>query len=270
MVYDLASTKHVFSDWDLIEAGSGLARHDPDRRDQKPARPPMHPTRELPHGVRISVHYPRIEPDRLVEPDTPEEGALICYVSIFEDDGLYRMYMMNWGDVNEGWDDGSRGNLYDYMLAYAESSDGTNWTKPSVGAVSWNGSTDNNLVYTGHAAPAFKDPNAPPDQRYKLVCMDTYNGRPCLRGPFRRTACGSRRWRRRSFSTMEAIRTPSYASSDRARDTIGGSIRTRSRATVCSPHPPRFPTCPTNCRSTSSMEDIGRLELGRPGFDVMR
>ena len=142
----------------------------------------MHPTRELPHGVRISVHYPRIEPDRLVEPDTPEEGALICYVSIFEDDGLYRMYMMNWGDVNEGWDDGSRGNLYDYMLAYAESSDGTNWTKPSVGAVSWNGSTDNNLVYTGHAAPAFKDPNAPPDQRYKLVCMDTYNGRPCLRG----------------------------------------------------------------------------------------
>lgn len=182
MVYDLASTKHVFSDWDLIEAGSGLARHDPDRRDQKPAGPPLHPTRELPHGVRISVHHPRIEPDRLIEPDTPEEGALICYVSVFEDDGLYRIYMMNWGDdVSEGWDDSSRGSLYDYMLAYAESSDGINWTKPSVGAVIWNGSTDNNLVYAGHAAPPFKDPNAPPDQRYKLVCMDTYNGRPCLR-----------------------------------------------------------------------------------------
>ena len=182
MAYDLASTKHVFTDWDLIEPGSGLARHDPSAGGEKPTGPQMQPTREMPHGVRIAVHNPRIEPERLVEPDNPWEGAFICYVSIFEDDGLYRMYMMNWGNVNQGWDDGRRGHLYDYMVVYAESTDGINWTKPNVGAVSWNGSTDNNVVYAGHGAPAFKDPSAPPDQRYKLVCMDTYKGRPCLRG----------------------------------------------------------------------------------------
>ena len=164
MAYDLASTKHVFTDWDLIEPGSGLARHDPSAGGEKPAGPQMQPTREMPHGVRIAVHNPRIEPERLVEPDNPWEGAFICYVSIFEDDGLYRMYMMN-------------------------------WTKPNVGAVSWNGSTDNNVVCAGHGAPAFKDPSAPPDQRYKLVCMDTYKGRPCLRGAV--SADGMR------FNTME-------------------------------------------------------------------
>ena len=195
MAYDLASTKHVFTDWDLIEPGSGLARHDPSAGGEKPTGPQMQPTREMPHGVRIAVHNPRIEPERLVEPDNPWEGAFICYVSIFEDDGLYRMYMMNWGNVNQGWDDGRRGHLYDYMVVYAESTDGINWTKPNVGAVSWNGSTDNNVVYAGHGAPAFKDPSAPPDQRYKLVCMDTYKGRPCLRGAV--SADGMR------FNTME-------------------------------------------------------------------
>ena len=137
----------------------------------------------MPHGVRIAVHLPRIEPERLVEPDTPAEGAYIAYVSIFENDGLYRMYMMNVTYVNQDWVEGRGGRVYDYVLAYAESSDGTNWTKPNVGAVSWNGSTDNNLVYYGHASPAFKDPSAPPDERYKLVCNGPpINGRPCLRG----------------------------------------------------------------------------------------
>ena len=182
MTYDLAGTKHVFTDWDLIEPGSGLARHDPSRREGIPGSPLMQPTREMPHGVRIAVHYPRIEPERLVEPDTPAEGAFICYVSIFEDDGLYRMYMMNTSYVGQELVHGRGGDAYKYMLAYAESSDGANWTKPNVGAVNWNGSTDNNLVYAGHAAPAFKDPSAPPDQRYKLVCMYTENGRSVLRG----------------------------------------------------------------------------------------
>ena len=72
--------------------------------------------------------------------------------------------------------------LKEYMLAYAESSDGVNWTKPSTGAVRCDGSTDNNLVYAGHASPAFKDPSAPPDERYKLVTLGIQDGKPHMFG----------------------------------------------------------------------------------------
>ena len=36
MAYDLAGIKHVFSDWDLIEPGNGLARHGPSAGDDEP------------------------------------------------------------------------------------------------------------------------------------------------------------------------------------------------------------------------------------------
>ncbi len=177
MIYHLGSKKHVFADWDLIEPGSGLARYDGRICDGAPASPALYATREMPYGVGITAHRPRIDKEPLLQPDTFAEGGFICYVSVFEDDGLYRMYTMNWGDARQGWN-----NPYEYMLAYAESTDGTNWTKPSIGIVDCNGSTDNNLVYAGHASPAFKDPNAPPDERYKLVGMGRKNGRPHLFG----------------------------------------------------------------------------------------
>ena len=182
MVYELGTKKHVFADWDLIEPGQGLARVGPSPGDERPSRPQMHGSREMPHGVAISVHRPRIDPQRLVEPDTPCEGGFMCYVNIFEDDGLYRMYSMNCGDFsNVVWNNPYRG-YEDYMLAYAESSDGVTWTKPSIGAISCNGSTSNNLVYAGHASPAFKDPSAPPEERYKLVALGIHEGKACMFG----------------------------------------------------------------------------------------
>ena len=198
-IYNLGTSKHVFADWDLIEPGSGLAHHDPNTREDSPPLPGIRATRDMPFGVTISAHRPRVDKESLLQPDTFAEGAFICYVSIFEDDGLYRMYTMNWGDVRRGWD-----NPYEYMLTYAESTDGKNWTKPSIGTVNCNGSTDNNLVYGGHAAPAFKDPSAPPSERYKLVGMGKKNGRPHLFGAVSEDG--------RHFRTLEKPLLDNYAS----------------------------------------------------------
>ena len=187
MAFELGGRKHVFTDWDLIDPGSGLERYYPSQEDDGITGPRMIGTREMPYGLRISTHAPRIDPDRLVQPDTPAEGKFICFANIFEDDGLFRMYMMNWGKVNIEWDNQHAGwlqggHLSEYFLTYAESLDGFNWTKPNVGAIKSDGSADNNLVYAGHASPAFKDPSAPPDERYKLVTMGIENGKALMFG----------------------------------------------------------------------------------------
>ena len=176
MPYHFSDKKHVFSDWDLIEPGSGLARYNPAAEREKSAEPRLYPVQEMPYGVRISTHYPRLDRGRLVEPDMPCEGLFICYATVFEDDGLYRMYSMNFGEDLEMEGDGSHEIVTEatggqYFLAYAESVDGVNWKKPEIGAVRCNGSTANNLVYAGHASPVFKDPGAPPQERYKLLTM---------------------------------------------------------------------------------------------------
>ena len=52
MAYDLSSRKHVFVDWELIEPGYGVASG-----GERPE--PW----EMPHGVRLAVHKPRIDPE---------------------------------------------------------------------------------------------------------------------------------------------------------------------------------------------------------------
>ncbi len=171
MPYHFSDKNHVFSDWDLIEPGNGLARYNPAEDQEKSAEPRMYPALEMPYGVRISTHYPRLDRQRLVEPDTPSEGLFICYATIFEDDGLYRMYSMNFGEGLDLEGDGSHDILKEYFLVYAESTDGVHWKKPNIGTICCNGSTANNLVYAGHASPVFKDPGAPPHERYKLLTL---------------------------------------------------------------------------------------------------
>ena len=170
-MYHFRHRKHVFCDWDLIEPGTGLARYGPARGEPKPETPQIYPARDMAYGLRISVHHPRLDREPVVAPDQPCEGLFLCFATLFEDDGIYRMYSMNFGHGLSLEGDGSHRILAEYMLAYAESADLVRWQKPSVGTVKCHGSTDNNLVYAGHASPAFKDPGAPPEERYKLLTM---------------------------------------------------------------------------------------------------
>lgn len=75
------------------------------------------------------------------------------------------------------------------LLLYAESDDGTNWTKPNLGLVEWNGSKENNIVLVGitdnvGGARYLDTPNIiyrpddpDPNNRYMLFCAHwTGNG----------------------------------------------------------------------------------------------
>ncbi|MEJ1973103.1 MAG: hypothetical protein WDM96_11785 [Lacunisphaera sp.] len=54
-------------------------------------------------------------------------------------------------------------------IAYAESKDGVNWTKPDLGLVEFAGSKANNLTTAESGVAPFLDPNAPPAERYAAV-----------------------------------------------------------------------------------------------------
>ena len=76
------------------------------------------------------------------------------------------------------------------LLAYAESTDGSTWTKPTIGTVELDGSKDNNIVYglnvargrSVNSACVFRDPTGGPNDRYKLLYRDPQDDVPHLYG----------------------------------------------------------------------------------------
>jgi len=70
-----------------------------------------------------------------------------------------------------------RGAKRKYALCYATSRDGVTWEKPSAGVMSYQGRKKNNLLLVDRlGCTAFKDPSAPPEERFKLI----YGGGPSL------------------------------------------------------------------------------------------
>jgi len=124
--------------------------------------------------AELRLHHPTPREVVLVH-DAPWEGNATAYHSIFKDGDRYRMYYRAWnlkgvaGKISTGV----------LSLCYAESDDGIHWRKPALGLHEFQGSKANNIVisrelaaryHTTVGSPAvFKDknPNAPPDARYK-------------------------------------------------------------------------------------------------------
>ena len=180
--FQLGSRKHVFVDWDLIEPGYGLSFG-----GQRPD------SWEMPFGVRLKAHLPRLDRIPLVTADKPWEGGnalsgLGVYSTLLEDEGHWRLYYDSGdlsGELEVDEDVGTQ-----RVMAYAESSDGTHWVKPELGLVTYRGSRRNNLVFgldaspgrDAHGATVFKDPSAPPPERYKMVHLGSHQGRFCVFG----------------------------------------------------------------------------------------
>ena len=109
--------------------------------------------------------------------DAPWEGNVSAYFTIFEDNSLYRMYYRGWH-----YEDGSF--THTPTTSYAESTDGINWTKPNLGIIEYDGSTENNIVWKGEGAShnftPFKDanPDAAPDAKYKALGHNAITANP--------------------------------------------------------------------------------------------
>lgn len=101
----------------------------------------------------------------VIRPDKPWEQLMISFfLTVREEGGKLRMWYAC-RDKNQT-DPSSDANL-----AYAESTDGINWTKPNLGLIDYNSSTDNNLVgVPSLEGNVYLDPRAAtPEERYIYV-----------------------------------------------------------------------------------------------------
>lgn len=113
--------------------------------------------------------------------DKPWESATLNWCNVMDDDGKYRMWYECY-DI-DGWPTAD-----DTSFCYAESKDGIHWTKPELGLFEYQGSKQNNILFRQigegdyrsrvHGVCVFKDPTAPPDQRYKGVSQGNFTREP--------------------------------------------------------------------------------------------
>lgn len=124
--------------------------------------------------VSFKLHHPT--PREIVfEADKPWEGGLSGYVTVFQDEGKYRMYYKGYPRLT------TLHELPPHPLwnCYAESNDGLTWERPDLGFHEFAGSKKNNIIQVGfgeegkvtHGFTPFRDdnPDCPPEERYKAV-----------------------------------------------------------------------------------------------------
>ncbi|MFA6547161.1 MAG: hypothetical protein WCS99_22280 [Limisphaerales bacterium] len=96
---------------------------------------------------------------KVLQPDQPWEAlGFIFYCSVVDDDGQVKLFH------------GSYDAEKKKHFSLATSSDGLNWTRPSLGLKSFQGSKDNNILpVEAVEAGVFLDPHAPAEKRYRLL-----------------------------------------------------------------------------------------------------
>jgi len=124
-------------------------------------------------NVDLCVHPPRKTGEMNIKPEHEwEKGGIGPYSSFLHDGETYHAWYHAMDTIQ--WDSGhGRGSV-----CYARSKDGVHWHKPMVGLIEYNGNRQNNIVM-GHGATGvtlgqdggmvFLDPNAPPDQRFRMA-----------------------------------------------------------------------------------------------------
>ena len=115
---------------------------------------------ESSRGVTLAMNPPlKLGPVML--PDRPWETKRIGFCdSVMEYRGQFRLYY--WAFAEGG------GNY----ICMATSEDGLHWEKPKLGAVEFEGSTDNNIVLTGtNETTVFLDPHGTSEERFKTLSV---------------------------------------------------------------------------------------------------
>ena len=129
-------------------------------------------------GATLRVNPPLRE-DRVMVPERPWEQLMITfYTTVRDEGGRLRMWYVCRDRQNEP------------NVAYAESVDGLNWTKPDLGVIEYKGSTANNLVgLQSLEGVVYRDPRGAGNEQY--VYVSTGRG-----GVYRFTSPDGLRWKR--------------------------------------------------------------------------
>lgn len=127
-------------------------------------------------GAQLVLHHPTPK-EIVVDHNEPWEGSGCGYHAIFRDGDICRMYYHAWHlNVQKG----QLGPAHPIMTGYLESKDGIHWVKPKLGLFEFNGSKDNNIVWTSpgsHDFTPFRDtnPQCKPEARYKAIALGDKN-----------------------------------------------------------------------------------------------
>lgn len=122
-------------------------------------------------GAALKLHQP-VAADVALVCDAPWEGNISAYYTLFEDGGVFRAY------YRAGhYDTATKKSTHPEFTCLAESRDGLTFTKPALGLFEFQGSKQNNIIWTGEAShnfTPFKDgnPACAPDARYKALARD--------------------------------------------------------------------------------------------------
>ena len=127
-------------------------------------------------GLTLTLNKPTVRQEPVLKPETgnlsaPDSMAAHFYGTVLHDAGTFRMYY-----YAVSYRKGAPGDLWQGPVCYAESDDGLNWTKPNLGQVEINGSSQNNALKlsdeaTQCAAVIIDDQETDPNKRYKMVYM---------------------------------------------------------------------------------------------------
>lgn len=120
-------------------------------------------------GIKLIVNRPLVTGERCIVADKPWEiFGIGGYVSVMEDEGIYKVWYSTPADGEKMW------------LCYATSQDGIHWEKPQLNIVP--GKEKSNIIYPDKSNPlrrffagsVFKDtnPKCPSQERYKLISCD--------------------------------------------------------------------------------------------------
>ncbi len=121
-------------------------------------------------GAHLRLHNPVAQEIVFTTSDFPWEGSSTAYGTVFQDGDLYRMYYRT-STFDMSFNIYPRIHSGPSVYAYAESTDGINWTKPSLGLVEFGGSKETNIFWRGPQFAPFKDtnPDTAPEALYKAM-----------------------------------------------------------------------------------------------------
>ena len=126
---------------------------------------------EVMGSAKLKLHHP-VAGQIVLKHDAPWEGGSSNYHTIFQDGDLYRLYYRG---AHYNLEKGKMTPAHPTFTCYAESKDGIHWEKPKLGLFEFEGSKENNIIWTEdpstHNFAPFQDsrPGVPPDQKYKAL-----------------------------------------------------------------------------------------------------